>query len=136
MEVAAVETVGGHFAHLGFMIKNGSVRHREIIEMWGVRFIWTYVVVEPYLKQERERIEFPEHWIYFEWLARLSHLTLSEKNPWWSSRAWRKLQERTVNLVDSENHGRVQFYPERSRAQLREPDNRSDATGTADSYED
>lgn len=99
-EKAAVEIVGGQFSHLGFMVKNGYVPLEAFIEAWEYRFTRTFKIIARYLSSERDKLELPEHWIYFEWLARTACAMRLTKDPWWvSDRRWAQLKTKTAHKL-------------------------------------
>lgn len=99
-ERRAVELVGAQYSRLGFLIKDGHLRRRNLIDTFGPRVIRAWAIIEPYVEQDREKAPTtPPQWIYFEWLAQEAHRQARQRfrrKPWWARRSWLRLIRRSA----------------------------------------
>ena len=86
-QLHAAEEVGRCFNRIGFLMRNGYLDSKELLEWWGLVVIKTYRITVKSIESRRERDGDEAHFIYYEWLAREA-VVVRKRNAWYVKRKW------------------------------------------------
>jgi hypothetical protein len=86
-------------SQIGFLLRNSYTDRNAFLDFWAPWCVRIFVIAAPMIADERVKMNAPDEYIHFEWLARKACRYMKRK-PWWESRAWAFLKKKTSDLPD------------------------------------